>query len=146
MVGRLGRDPEIRYFESGSCICGFTIAVDRNSKEKETDWFDVKLWGKQAQVAADYCRKGSLVGIIGELQQEKWQDRETGKQRSKVVVKSNRLSLLGGKSDSAANTNANVGADAGRWRLLPEGESPTQQPAQQQPTAAPPPDYDNIPF
>ena len=65
LVGRAGRDPEVRYFESGSVVANLTIAVNRRSRDDEPDWFNLEIWGKQAQVAADYVRKGSLLGIIG---------------------------------------------------------------------------------
>jgi single-strand DNA-binding protein len=103
LTGRAGRDPEVKYFESGSCVAQFSIAVDRYSKEggKEVDWINIKLWGKQAQVAADYVRKGSLVGIVGRLEVEKWADRQSGEERSKAVVVGDRLELLSSKRDAA---------------------------------------------
>lgn len=111
LTGRVGNQPEVRYFESGSCVAQFSIAVDRYSKEngKEADWINIKLWGKQAQVAADYVRKGSLVGIVGRLEIEKWTDRQSGEERSKAVVVGDRLELLGSKRDSAPT--ADQGSD-----------------------------------
>ena len=53
LVGRAGRDPEVRYFESGSMVANLTIAVNRRSRDDEPDWFNLEIWGKQAQVAAD---------------------------------------------------------------------------------------------
>jgi single-strand DNA-binding protein len=102
LTGRAGRDPEVKYFESGSCVAQFSIAVDRYSKEggKEADWFNIKLWGKQAQVAADYVRKGSLVGVTGRLEMERWIDRASGEERSKTVVVGDRLELLGGRREA----------------------------------------------
>ena len=102
LTGRAGRDPEVRYFESGSCVAQFSIAVDRYSKEggKDADWFNIKLWGKQAQVAADHVRKGSLVGVTGRLEMERWIDRASGEERSKTVVVGDRLELLGGRREA----------------------------------------------
>jgi single-strand DNA-binding protein len=57
LVGRAGRDPEVRYFESGSMVANLTIAVNRRSRDDEPDWFNLEIWGKQAQVAADYVKK-----------------------------------------------------------------------------------------
>ena len=54
LVGRAGRDPEVRYFESGSVVANLTLAVNRRSRDDEPDWFNLEIWGKQAQVAADY--------------------------------------------------------------------------------------------
>jgi single-strand DNA-binding protein len=100
LVGRAGRDPEVRYLESGSVVANFTLAVNRRSRDDEPDWFNLEIWGNQAQVAADYVRKGSLIGIIGSLRIEKWTDRATGEQRTKPVIRVDRLELLGSKRDS----------------------------------------------
>ena len=97
LIGHAGRDPEMKYFESGSCVAQFTLAVRGYSKDKEPTWFNLKIWGKTAQVAADYVRKGSLIGVIGSMEAEKWTDKKTGEERSKMVVNVNRLELLGGK-------------------------------------------------
>ena len=100
LVGRAGRDPEARYFESGSMVANLSIAVNRNSRDDEPDWFNLEIWGKQAQVAADYVRKGSLLGITGSFKVESWTDRATGEERSKPVIRVDRLDLLGSKRDS----------------------------------------------
>jgi single-strand DNA-binding protein len=100
LVGRAGRDPEVRYFESGSVVANLTIAVNRRSRDEEPDWFNLEIWGKQAQVAADYVKKGSLLGIIGSLKLDRWTDRASGEERSKPVVRVDRLELLGSKRDA----------------------------------------------
>ena len=102
LVGRAGRDPELRFFESGTSVANLTMAVDKASsnREEEPDWFSLEIWGKQAQVAADYVRKGSLIGVVGRMTSEQWTDRNTGEKRSKPVVKVERLALLGSKADS----------------------------------------------
>ncbi|MEX0587948.1 MAG: single-stranded DNA-binding protein, partial [Cyanobium sp.] len=80
LVGRAGRDPELRFFEGGTSVAKLTLAVDRatKSKEEEPDWFNLEIWGKQAQVAGDYVRKGSLIGVVGRMSSEQWTDRNTG--------------------------------------------------------------------
>ena len=100
LVGRAGRDPEVRYFESGSVVANLTLAVNRRGRNEEPDWFNLEIWGKQAQVAADYVKKGSLLGITGSYKLDKWTDRNTGEGRSKPVVRVDRLELLGSKRDS----------------------------------------------
>jgi single-strand DNA-binding protein len=101
LVGRAGRDPEVRYFESGSVKCSLTLAVNRpTSKSDEPDWFNLEIWGKTAEVAANFVRKGSLIGVQGQLKIENWSDRATGANRSKPVIKVDRLDLLGSKRDS----------------------------------------------
>lgn len=71
LVGRAGRHPEIKYFESGKTMANFSLAVDRpkSSPDAEplTDWFRIELWGRQAEIAYEYVKKGSLVGIRGKL-------------------------------------------------------------------------------
>ncbi len=102
LVGRAGRDPETRFFEGGTVVTNLTLAVNRPSRDEEPDWFNLEIWGKQAQVAADYVRKGSLIGVVGRMTSEQWTDRNTGEQRSKPVVKVERLVLLNSKTDNAA--------------------------------------------
>lgn len=103
LVGRVGRDPEVKYFESASVLCTLTLAVNRRTRNSdEPDWFNLELWGKTAEVAANYVRKGSLIGVTGSLKFEYWQDRSTGANRSKPVIKVDRLELLGSKQDAAS--------------------------------------------
>jgi single-strand DNA-binding protein len=102
LVGNAGRDPEVRYFESGTVVANLSMAVRGMSRDDEPDWFNLQIWGKTAQVAADYVRKGSLIGITGRMTSEKWTDRNTGEERSKPIVKVDRLELLGPKRDDAS--------------------------------------------
>ena len=100
LVGRAGRDPEVKYFESGTVVANLTMAVNRRNRDDEPDWFNLEIWGKQAQVAADYVKKGSLIGITGSFKLDSWKDRNTGEERRKPVVRVDRLELLGSKRDS----------------------------------------------
>ena len=100
LVGRAGRDPEVRYFESGTVVANLTMAVNRRNREDQPDWFNLEIWGKQAQVAADYVKKGSLIGVTGSFKMDTWKDRNTGEDRNKPVVRVDRLELLGSKRDS----------------------------------------------
>ena len=107
LVGRVGRDPEVKYFDSGSVLTKLSLAVNRRSKNSDPDWFELELWGKIAEVAANYTHKGSLIGVIGELKIQSWTDRNTGAKRTKPVIKVNNLELLGknpNANGSAANT------------------------------------------
>ena len=107
LVGRAGRDPEVRYFESGTVVANLTMAVNRRNRDDEPDWFNLEIWGKQAQVAADYVKKGSLIGITGSFKLDSWKDRNTGEDREKPVVRVDRLELLGSKRDSEASNFQN---------------------------------------
>lgn len=105
LVGRVGRDPEMRYFESGRVKTTFSLAVNRPTKEQTTDWFDIELWGRQAEVAGEYVRKGSLIGIEGRLDFSRWTDDQGGK-HVRPYVHGASMRLLGSKRD-----NAGGGAD-----------------------------------
>ena len=107
LVGRAGRDPEVRYFESGTVVANLTMAVNRRNRNDEPDWFNLEIWGKQAQVAADYVKKGSLIGITGSFKLDSWKDRNTGEDRNKPVVRVDRLELLGSKRDSETSNFQN---------------------------------------
>lgn len=107
LVGRVGGDPDVKYFESGNVVCNLTLAVKRRSRNADQpDWFNLEIWGRNAEVAANYVRKGSLIGVTGALKLEQWQDKATGAARSKPVIRVDKLDLLGSKRD-----NETSGAD-----------------------------------
>jgi single-strand DNA-binding protein len=122
LVGRAGRDPEVKYFESGSVVANLTLAVNRRSRDDEPDWFNLEIWGKQAQVAADYVRKGSLLGIIGSFKLERWTDRSSGEERSRPVIRVDRLELLGGRRDAESGGGYGGGSGGGYGGGEPSGE------------------------
>ena len=100
LVGRAGREPDVRYFESGSTVANFTLAVNRISRSDEPDWFNLEIWGKQAQIAADYVKKGSLIGVTGSFKIDSWKDKNTGEDRFKPVVMVDRLNLLSSRKET----------------------------------------------
>jgi single-strand DNA-binding protein len=103
LVGRAGRDPEVKFFESGKVKCSFSIAVDRRSSNRdEPDWFELELWGKTAEVAGNYVKKGKQVGVTGSLKFDRWQDKNTGEERSRPVISVDQLDLLGSKREDEA--------------------------------------------
>ena len=111
LVGHAGRDPELRFFASGSCVCEFTLAVHRPPKDGQPQdplWVSCKAWGKTAQVAGDYLRKGSKVALVGRLEIEQWSDRSSGELRSKPLVVIDRLELCGGNPNGTASKGAGV--------------------------------------
>lgn len=105
LVGRAGRHPEIKYFESGKTMAHFSLAVDRRKQspdeESETDWFRVELWGRQAEIAHEYLKKGSLVGVKGRLEFKHGQHSPQNVSQSNEVpvIRCYHLRLLGGKKD-----------------------------------------------
>lgn len=102
LVGRLGQDPDVRYFESGKVVVKASLAVSRRSRNKNEmpNWFPLECWGKTAEILAEYTRKGSLIAAEGELKFDEWTDKNTKETRFKPVIIVNRLELL-----SSINTN-----------------------------------------
>ena len=137
LVGRAGRDPEARYFESGTNVCNLTLAVNRRKKDDEPDWFNLEIWGKTAEVATNYVRKGSLIGVTGSIHQEKWTDRASGEEKSKWVVRVDRLDLLSSKRDSDDSAPAPAAAPA--RRQAPASQPPVWNSSAQE-------EDDDIPF
>jgi single-strand DNA-binding protein len=92
LVGRLGRDPETRYTGGGSAVANFSVATDETYKDrngerqKRTEWHKIVVWGKQAEIAQQYLKKGSLVFIEGRIQSREWQDKEGQKRTSFEIV------------------------------------------------------------
>ncbi|MEM8639410.1 MAG: single-stranded DNA-binding protein [Cyanobacteria bacterium P01_G01_bin.54] len=109
LVGRAGSDPEVRYFENNSSVCKVSLAVNRRtSKSDQPDWFKLEFWNKTAEIAANYVRKGSLIGVEGMLKIDTWTNRE-GHQMSTPVIRVNRLDLLGSKRDNNPSMMDNYG-------------------------------------
>ena len=107
LVGRLGQEPEIKFLETGKSVASSTLAVSRRSKNKDTDWFNIKVWDKTAEIFKNYAQKGSQVGIVGRLDFEKWKDKPSGDDRSRCVVVFAELDLLGSKADNVTNVVSN---------------------------------------
>jgi len=114
LVGRLTRDAELKSIASGQAVCKFSIAVNRSRKngeqwEDEPNFFDVVLWGRRGEALHQYLNKGKLVGIDGELRQDRWQ--QDGQNRSKVEIVANNIQLLG--SNSSGGGSSGGGASGG---------------------------------
>src|SRR5271169_2429545 len=118
LVGRLGRDPETRYTGGGQAVANFSVATDETYKDrngerqKRTEWHKIVVWGKQAEIAQQYLKKGSLVFIEGRIQSREWQDKE-GQKRTSFEIVANNFRMLGGRGDAAA---AGAGAGGGSAR------------------------------
>jgi single-strand DNA-binding protein len=119
LVGRLGRDPETRYTGSGQAVANFSVATDESYKDrngerqKRTEWHKIVVWGKQAEIAQQYLKKGSLVFIEGRIQSREWQDKE-GQKRTSFEIVANTFRMLGGRAEAAAAGAAAMGAAAPR--------------------------------
>ena len=120
LVGRLGRDPETRYTSGGQAVANFSVATDESYKDrngerqKRTEWHKIVVWGKQAEIAQQYLKKGSLVFIEGRIQSREWQDKE-GQKRTSFEIVANNFRMLGGRAEGAAAAGAGgMGGGASR--------------------------------
>ena len=98
-IGRLGRNPETRYTQSGKAVASFSIACsEKRGGEESTEWVNVVAWEKLAEIAGQYLTKGSLVFISGRMQTRKWQDKEGGTRYTTEIV-AREMKMLDGKED-----------------------------------------------
>jgi len=106
LIGNLGRDPEMRYTQSGDPIANFSLATSERwtdksgQKQERTEWHRVEVFGKQAQVVRDYCSKGRQVYVEGSIRYDEWTDKEGNKRNTtKIRVSSfgGRIVLIGGR-------------------------------------------------
>lgn len=102
IVGRLGQEPDLKYFESGAVKCTFSIAVNRRGKDDEPNWFRCECWSRTAEIAGEYASKGKLVGVSGRLNIDSWEDRSTGQPRTMPKVEVDDLHLLGSRREDEA--------------------------------------------
>jgi single-strand DNA-binding protein len=96
LMGRLTRDPEQRTTTSGKTIASFSIAVDRGGQDDQADFFEVTAWEKLGDLVIQYLGKGRRVLVQGRLRQDSWDDKETGKKRSRVEVTATDVTFLDG--------------------------------------------------
>ncbi|OAJ70641.1 single-stranded DNA-binding protein [Methylobacillus sp. MM3] len=136
LVGNLGRDPEMRYMPSGDALASFSIATTDTWKDKSgqrqerTEWHRISMFGKQAEIAGQYLKKGSSVYIEGRLQTRKWTDKE-GHERNTTEVVADRMQMLGGRTGGG---NAFEVMDDGDDMSPP----PRQQASREQPSGGTP--------
>ena len=141
LLGNLTRDPEVRYTPKGTAVTELGMAVNRvytaenGEKREETTFVDVTLWGRTAEIAGEYLKKGRPVLIEGRLQLDTWDDKQSGQKRSKLKVIGEGLQLLGGRPGGGSG-----GDEEG-------GSRSSTRPAPPPKAAAPAePDDDEIPF
>ncbi|MCU0777660.1 MAG: single-stranded DNA-binding protein [Akkermansiaceae bacterium] len=147
LIGNLTRDPELRYTPSGRAVADISLAINRvwvndaGQKQEDTTFVDVTLWGRQAELAQQYLTKGRGAYVEGRLQMDTWDDKETGKKRSRLKVVGDSLQFLpdgrGGAAGGGAPPQRSNGPQQQRSGP-PQGAS-----------AAPPEDFqeeDDIPF
>ncbi|HIL66691.1 MAG TPA: single-stranded DNA-binding protein [Flavobacteriales bacterium] len=107
LIGNLGKDPEVRYLDSGVAVANFSLATTESYKNKEgervsqTEWHNIVLWRGLAEVAEKWLKKGSSVYIEGKIRSRKWEDKE-GNTRYTTEILADNMTMLGKKEDSSA--------------------------------------------
>ena len=144
LLGNLTRDPEVRYTPKGTAVTDLGIAVNRQytldtgEKREEVTFVDVTFWGRTAEVAAEYLRKGRSVFIEGRLQLDTWDDKQTGQKRSKLKVMGEAMQMLGSRPGGAGGgeevEEGSRNRPSGRTAAPPKNAPPAE------------PDEDEIPF
>ena len=121
IVGNLGRDPEVRYSASGNPIANVSVATtdtwrDKQSGERQekTEWHRVVFFGRLAEIAGEYLRKGSQVYIEGRLQTNKWQDKESGQDRYTTEIVANEMKMLGSRGGGGEMSGSDTGGAGSR--------------------------------
>ena len=152
LIGNLTRDPELRHTPKGTAVSEISMAInrvwnnDQGQKQEETTFVEVTLWGRQAELAQQYLTKGRPVYIEGRLQLDSWDDKETGKKRSKLRVIGENMQFL------SSGTGAGGNSGGGNFSERPQQSSSSPQQRSGPPqgaSAAPADDFqedDDIPF
>lgn len=137
LIGRLGRDPEVRYTKSGDAVANFTLATDETYKDKQgnrqerTEWHNINAWGKLADFAQNYLKKGRLVYVEGSIQTRDWTDKDNVK-HYKTEIRANTIRFVGPPPDGARTAAPGGGGDEERpqqSRGRPQGQSRPEAPA-----------------
>jgi len=149
LLGNLTRDPEVRYTPKGSAVADLGIAVNRQytldtgEKREEVTFVDVTFWGRTAEVAGEYLKKGRSVFIEGRLQLDTWDDKQSGQKRSKLKVIGEMMQMLGGRPGGGGGGEESGGEElAARGARSGAGARSAPPPK----AGSPEPDDDEIPF
>ncbi len=154
LIGNVTRDPEVKFTSKGSAVADLGLAINRNytldngEKREETTFVDVELWGRLAEIAGEYAKKGRLVYIEGRLRMDTWDDKASGQKRSRMKVVAENLQLLGSRTGGDApsgprgeHEGGSEDAPAPRRSASPAAPSRPHTPA-----ATPHDNDDDIPF
>ncbi len=116
LVGNLGRDPEVRFMPNGEAVCNFSIATTDSWKDKagakqeRTEWHNIVMYRKLAEIAGEYLKKGRPVYVEGRLQTRKWQTKE-GQDRYTTEIIADQMQMLGGRDGGSSNASYDGGID-----------------------------------
>ncbi len=106
ILGRLGKDPEVKFFDSGNCVAKFSLGDIAGRRDDPTNWFECEIWGKRAQLLGDTVSKGQRLMVSGNIKTEAWVDQTSGKNRSKQIVNVSDFQYI-----EKADTSAGGGAE-----------------------------------
>ena len=134
LIGNLGKDPEIKYTPSGTAVAKLTIATNERFKDKggewqdRTEWHNVVLWQRLAEIAGEYLKKGGKVYVEGRLQTRSWEDKQTGQKKYMTEIVASDLILLSGRGEgggesSGGSRGASSGASNNYDQRMPEPEA-----------------------
>jgi single-strand DNA-binding protein len=146
LIGNLGRDPEVRYMPNGEAVCNFSIATTDSWKDKSgakqerTEWHNIVMYRKLAEIAGEYLKKGRPVYVEGRLQTRKWQTKE-GQDRYTTEIIADQMQMLGGRDGAGSNASYEGGMDQGGmdsdYNQAPPSQGQARSaPAQSAPKAA----------
>ena len=111
LVGRLGKDPEVKYTQGGSAVARFSLATDEvwkdqgGEKQQKTEWHNIVAWNKLAEICGQYLAKGRLVYIEGRLQTRNWEDKD-GNKRTTTEIRADNMVMLGGRPEEGRQERA----------------------------------------
>ena len=134
LLGNLGKDPEVKYTQTGMAVAHFTLATTDKVKDKDGNWQDRTEWHnlvafqRTAEIAAEYLKKGGKVYIEGRLHSDSWDDKETGQKKYKTEIIINELVLLGGRDAGGEGGGGRAAKSGGFDQRTPEPE-PSQAPS-----------------
>lgn len=152
LMGNLTRDPEVRYTPKGTAVAELGLAVNRQytadngEKREETTFVDVTLWGRQAEVAAEYLKKGRAVFIEGRLQMDSWEDKQTGQKRSKLKVVGEGMQMVGARTGGGGGEGGGEFSEPREYRAPSRPSAPPSRPAKPPVDPDLEPESDDIPF
>lgn len=119
LLGNLGKDPEVKYTPQGTPVAKLTVATNYRYKDKndqwqdQTEWHNVVLWQRLAEIAGEYLKKGSKVYIEGRLQTRSWDDKQTNQKRYMTEIVANDLVLLGGRGEGGGESGTSSRSSSG---------------------------------
>ncbi len=112
LVGRLGKDPEIRSTAGGTSVVKFTVATDEKftdksgEKQERTEWHNITAWGKLGEICGQYLRKGKLVYIEGSIRTDSWDDKESGQKKYRTEIVANTMKMLDRRGDEGGGSGS----------------------------------------